>query len=86
MKDEMVKYWSTASERVGHVLLGYVLVFLEGYQSLRQPGWSADPGRGSFGLISLSRSVGLAGGSADWALRSVMSVSLSNGMIVQSSS
>jgi len=35
MKDEIVEYWSTASGRVGRVLLGYVLVFLEGYQSLR---------------------------------------------------
>jgi len=35
MKDEIVEYWSTASERVGQVLLGYVLVLLEGYQSLR---------------------------------------------------
>jgi len=38
MKDAMIKYWSTASERVGLVLLGYVLVFLEG-RWVRQPRW-----------------------------------------------
>ena len=31
MKDAMIKYWPTANERVGLVLLEYVLVFLEGY-------------------------------------------------------
>lgn len=34
MNDGKIKYWSTANERVDWELLGWVLVFLEGYQNL----------------------------------------------------
>ena len=34
MNDGKIKYWSTANERIDWELLGWVLVFLEGYQNL----------------------------------------------------
>ena len=33
MNDRKIKYWSTVNERVDWELLGWALVFLDGYQN-----------------------------------------------------